>query len=79
MNLGLNGRTYEIKIPGFAQAGMFAFAGWLAYLKVVKGAALSWVWVFAPFWLPMAIIIGIFVVFFILLLIGAVLGAVLES
>jgi hypothetical protein len=29
------------------------------YFKVVHHADISWVWVFGPFWIPMAIVIGI--------------------
>jgi hypothetical protein len=54
---------------------LFGFCGFLAYLKVVHGADLSWVWVFAPFWLPMAIVLGVFGILFVIAIIATIAEA----
>lgn len=61
-------QTVTVKGPSFPIAGLLGVA--FVVLKLTGVIAWSWVWVLAPFWIPLALVIGF-------LLIGALVAVVL--
>lgn len=60
-----------VKSPSFPILGILGI--FFIVLKLTGNVAWSWWWVLAPFWVPYAIILGIFVV---ILLIAVVVGVI---
>jgi hypothetical protein len=67
-----------ITFPNWTAPATLALCGFLAWLKVLHGAAIGWLVVFAPIWLPIAIVLGIGIVFVVGLFILGAIGAVLR-
>ena len=45
-------------------------------LKLTGHIDWSWVWVFAPIWIPLALAVGILIIYFVVILIIAIIAAI---
>ena len=45
-------------------------------LKLTGHIDWSWVWVFAPIWIPLALAVGILIIYFVVIMIIAIIAAI---
>lgn len=48
----------------------------LLILKLIKAIEISWLWVFAPLWIPVALFVAVIVVYFIVMGIGILVALI---
>ena len=58
---------------------LLLLSGILALLKIMGQFPYSWIWVFAPIWIPLLVLVGITVILIIAWIIGVIGVLILEK